>query len=408
MRNTSRGTMTEKEKSRVSVLTLIIAVGLLIVFGGALIGPVLSTLLKTFPVTESDVGQVLGVYTLAAALALPVLGYLTDKIGRKKVLVPSLLINGLAGLACAFAPNFQFLLTARAIQGIGMAGMAPVSLVLIADFFSGLEKVEAMGKYSSMLAVAGVVAPFLGGVLAEISWKLPFLLYSFSIPLAIIIWIWLPSPKREETAPLKKYLKPFKKALKDPSTLGILFSNFLMFFLLYTIVTFIPILLSQNYGVSETVIGSFLAIQGLAVAIVSAKADTIAKVIPKMGAICVGFLVAGIPLFLLPVELPLLLLGVPIALFGIGRGLVQPQINTLVTDKAPEGRTGGLVSIFNIMKYSGQTAAPLALGVVLTLGGFKAVFWTAGTMAIVAFALALTNCAGGKREDTFAGLIKHC
>ncbi|MFB6216207.1 MAG: MFS transporter, partial [Candidatus Aenigmatarchaeota archaeon] len=84
------------------------------------------------------------------AVSFPFMGFLTDRYGRKKVLIPALFINGIAGSICAIAPNFSVLLAARVVQGIGIAGMAPMALILIGDHYGGSERASAMGSLSSI------------------------------------------------------------------------------------------------------------------------------------------------------------------------------------------------------------------------------------------------------------------
>ncbi|MBS3815832.1 MAG: MFS transporter, partial [Hadesarchaea archaeon] len=111
------------------------------------------------------------------------------------------------------------------------------------------------------------------------------------------------------------------------------------------------------------------------------------------GLICIGFLITGISLLILPMGLNLVLIGSFLGIFGIGRGLIQPQINALVTEAAPQNLLGGLVSIYNIMKYAGQMAAPITLGWVITFASIEFAFWVSGTLGISAFVIAfLTIC----------------
>lgn len=285
--------------------------------------------------------------------------------------------------------------------------MAPVTITLIGDFYRGLEKTKAMGALSSALAIGGVAAPLIGGSLADINWKLPFLIYSLSIPLAVVVWAWLPSPEKGITTSLREYLRPIKSSLSNVRTLAILFSNFLTFFLLYTIVTYVPLLLSREYGASGTIAGALLAAQGAAVALVAMQSDSIVKSITQTGAICLGFLIAGISLFFVPSGLPLALVILPLGIFGAGRGFIQPQINTVVTDVAPEGRLGGLVAIYNFMKYAGQMSAPLILGWLLAIADFSAVFQISGILSLIAFALILKECISEERKNHPAGLKRE-
>ncbi|HED24554.1 MAG TPA: MFS transporter, partial [Firmicutes bacterium] len=143
--------MQQERSSKVEVkiwsrtYNLVLGIALLGMMGGALLGPVLPALMEPFGVAENQVGYVLAVYTFCTALSMPFLGPMIDKYGRKKLVIPCLILNGAAGMLGAFAPSFTVLLILRAFQGLGIAGLLPVAMTLIRDFFEGPTKVKAMG-----------------------------------------------------------------------------------------------------------------------------------------------------------------------------------------------------------------------------------------------------------------------
>lgn len=94
------------------------------------------------------------------------LGALSDRFGRRRIVVPSLLIFGLAGGACASAPNFETLLTLRALQGVGSAGLAAISYAIIGELYGGQERTTALGYNSSVLSIGTASYPAVGGALA--------------------------------------------------------------------------------------------------------------------------------------------------------------------------------------------------------------------------------------------------
>lgn len=347
-----------KPKNR-STLALILAVGLLGMMGGSLIGPVLPALSDHFGVGGGAVGLVITYYAAATAICFPFMGFLTDRYGRKKVLIPALFINGIAGILCALAPSFSFLLISRVIQGIGIAGMAPMALILIGDLYDGSKKVAAMGSLSSTRSAGGVIAPLLGGSLASLSWKFSFMVYTASIPLAVVLWFWFPFPEKENSISIGEYLKPLKEAVKNMKVQAVLLLNFLAFFLLYTVVTFMPQHLSNQFGMSEALAGAFLAVQAVATITIAIHSGKLVELTQKKYLVGLGFLISGIGFLALPAKGILIWIAFSLIVFGLGRGLYQPQINTLVTEVAPEGRLGGVASVNNIAKYAGQMSAPI-------------------------------------------------
>ncbi len=346
-------------------------------------GPVLPALSERFLVGSGRVGLVITVYAAATALSFPLMGFLTDKYGRKEVLIPTLFINGFAGIICALAPTFSILLLARAFQGVGIAGMAPMALVLIGDLYGGSEKASAMGSLSSTRSAGGIIAPLLGGSLASLDWRFAFLVYTSSIPLALILWLKFPFPDGDSSISIGEYLKPLKKAVKNPEVQAVLFMNFLSFFLVYTVVTFIPQRLVGTFGMSEAIAGAFLSVQAVATISIAIQSGKLVKLAPKKYLIGLGFLVSGLGFLILPGRQIISWIAFSLIIFGLGRGLYQPQINTLVTDVAPKGRLGGIASVNNIARYVGQMSAPFVLGIIKTVTNFSVVFMISGLIGMV-------------------------
>ncbi len=383
-----------------STLTLILALGLLGMMGGALMGPVLPAISSHFGVGSAPVKLVITVYAAATAISFPFMGFFTDRYGRKKVLIPSFILNGTAGIICALAPNLPILLVARAIQGIGIAGMAPMALILIGDLYDGPGRAEAMGGLSSIRASGGVIAPLIGGILATLSWNYPFIVYTASFPLALAFWLWFPFPDKSVSISIGEYLEPMKEALKNPRVEAVLILSFQSFFLVYTMVAFIPERLVADFGMSNALAGAFQAISAVATISIAVHSGRLVERTQKSYLIGLGFLISGIGFLILPFRNILLWIALSLVVFGLGRGLLQPQINTLVTEVAPEGRLGGVASLNSIAKYGGQMAAPFALGMIKAFTSFQVVFLISGLIGIgtgiVALILALSKSSSNQ------------
>ncbi|ADI74881.1 major facilitator superfamily MFS_1 [Methanohalobium evestigatum Z-7303] len=361
------------------VLFIICLVAFFGMAGGALMGPVLPSMVEPLNTSREAVGWVLGVYTFSTALFMVLLGVVTDKIGRKKVLIPCLLINGVAGLAGYFAPNLPILLVFRFIQGIGIAGMMPVVMTMIGEIYDGLERVHAMGRMSMTTAVGSVSAPLIGGTLAVLGWNYPFLFYGLTIPLAFIAMLVLPETMNANPEQRTGFKNMFM-SLKDIRVAYTVFLSFAVFFLLYTIVIYVPFILKDNFGFTSQGAGLALGVQGASMVIFASQAKRLASKYPKYTILGIGFTLLGIAVvgmsgvYSIPQVFMLLLV------FGVGFGMVQPLLNTLVTQVAPNDAMGSVVSLFNTMKYIGQTAAPAVLGVILLNSNLVVVFISSGLL----------------------------
>src|SRR5215207_2687928 len=124
-------------------------------------------------------------YTLALASLILLGGSLGDRYGRRRVFLIGVAWFALASLVCGIAQNTGQLVAARALQGVGGALLTPGSLALIQASFRVQDRARAIGLWSALAGIAGLVGPFLGGVLvASVSWRLVFLI---NVPLAVLI-----------------------------------------------------------------------------------------------------------------------------------------------------------------------------------------------------------------------------
>ena len=136
---------------------------MIIMTGISAITPAFPELARSLGVSESRVGLLVTVYTLPGIFLAPLLGTFADRHGRKRVLVASLLLFGLAGGACAFVNNFTLLLVLRAVQGIGLAPLFLISLTIIGDLFDGEARTKAMGYNTTVIGLSAAIYPALGG-----------------------------------------------------------------------------------------------------------------------------------------------------------------------------------------------------------------------------------------------------
>lgn len=366
-----------------ATLPILLLVAFFAMSAGAVVAPVLPFMVEPLNTSREAVGLVLGIYTFSTAFFMLFLSTIMDRLGRKTVLIPCLLINGIVGAACYFAPDLWTLLILRFIQGAGIAGMFPIVMTMIGELYSGLDRVNAMGMMSMTTGIGGVSAPLIGGVMAVYGWNVPFLFYALSIPLAAVAIIKLPETNLPDKQ-TKNGVLDLAKALKDIRILYTMFLALAIFFLLYTMVIYIPFLLKENYGFDARQAGITLGFQGIAMAIVASRAKHMTRRCGKQLMVRIGFMVTGIALVGTALADSLLQNMIFIFMFGLGFGMVQPSLNTLITQVAPPQMMGGVVSIYNIMKYVGQTAAPLVLALVLFNFSLPAVFLSSSIVAVVA------------------------
>jgi EmrB/QacA subfamily drug resistance transporter len=139
-------------------------------------------------------------YALALAALLLLGGALADKVGRRRIFAVGVALFALASAGCALAPNINWLIATRAVQGLGGALLVPTSLALLGAGFPAERRGQAIGKWSAFSAAAAGVGPVLGGWLIQAaSWRWVFWI---NIPIALaaltITLRWVPESRDEK------------------------------------------------------------------------------------------------------------------------------------------------------------------------------------------------------------------
>ncbi len=359
------------------LILMILSMGAFGIMGGGLVAPGLPAIGEAFDTPEQHLGLILSVYTLSAALSLPLIGYFIDVIGRRKVLLACLVIDGISGLGIVFAPSFGVLIFLRFIQGIGIAGLIPVAMTIIGDLFSGKKKLQIVGYFTGIISLGAAVVPFLGGMLASIDWRFIFGLYGVSLLMAIFFFGNLPetSPNQSPKYGFLKYLSSLFSVLKISNIRNVMYHSLVTFFLLYTLVTFLPFYLVRGHGFGEIFTGLSLSLQGFFATFLSSKAKQVAQYLKWKHRISFGFLLMALSFLLFPFwPQGSYLISISFIIYGIGMGIVSPTIYYRATELSPKELTGSVISIFNTMKFTGMTLSPLMLGFLLPFTGIEMIF----------------------------------
>ena len=137
-------------------------------------------------VSSDQATWVLSSYLVANAIVIPISGWLSDAIGRKRYFLMSIALFTLSSLLCGLAPNLSTLVLARVLQGIGGGGLAPVEQSILADTFPPAKRGMAFAAFAIVVVVGPVLGPTLGGYIVEYSsWHWVFLI---NVPVGIAAW----------------------------------------------------------------------------------------------------------------------------------------------------------------------------------------------------------------------------
>jgi len=165
---------------------------------GSIINVALPQMQAEFAAGATGAQWIVNAYLLPLGAFVLMGGALGDRLGRKRIFLMGLGIFAVACLICAVAWSFPILLLGRALEGIGAAMLAPTSLAIIADGFSGRERGAAIGTWAAAGAAAGAIAPLVGGVIVDLAgWRWAFV---FVVPISVYAFVDARRSVRERVA----------------------------------------------------------------------------------------------------------------------------------------------------------------------------------------------------------------
>src|SRR6478672_13587942 len=175
--------MVEAPKGR-SYAKFVLVLGALIAIGPLTIDtylPAMPSIARELAATEAQVQGTLTGILLGLGLGQLLVGPLADAIGRRKPLIAGLALHIAASVFCAFAPTIALLTVGRAIQGLGNAAVAVVSMAMVRDLFAGSAAATMLSRLMLVMGLAPVLAPTLGGAILQVtSWRGVFVLLAIA------------------------------------------------------------------------------------------------------------------------------------------------------------------------------------------------------------------------------------
>ena len=370
---------------------IIISLTLIEIMGGSTIGPILPELSKNFDVSHSEIQLVMTAFFLPIGIFTPILGIIADRIGIKKVLVPSLLLFGIAGSSCAFAGDFQTLIGWRFLQGLGSASLNLTALTLISTLYHGKALTLAMSIVVSAIGISTAIYPIMGGALGGSSWRYPFLLATIAFPLLLLVLMVLKLPRKpnaRQNSNLKIYLQQVWQSINNPTVLGLLLVVGSMFLIQSgPFITYIPILAGANFGASGLFIGLVLASMSVSLGLVASQLGRLTRHASEITLIKAALTIAAIALAMIPLIDRAWLLFVPSILFGAALGLAIPHSQEMLAKLAIDETRAGFMAVNVSVQSLGIGLGPLIAGIFAGIWGMRGVFWVTAGLTVATLAL---------------------
>ncbi|PFK35397.1 MFS transporter [Bacillus cereus] len=351
-------------------LIALASVPLVMTLGNSMLIPILPTIEKKLHISSFQVSMIITIYSIFAILLIPIAGYLSDRWGRKMVMIPSLLIaaigGGITGWVSWKVENpYVWILIGRAIQGIGAAGAMPVVIPCVGDLYKDEKQVSTgLGIIETSNTFGKVLSPILGSALAAVVWFLPFWAIPVLCAVAIVLLLLLVKAKKQETQPppFKEFIHSIGLTFREKGRwlIAIFILGAIIMLILFGILFYLSTILETKYNIHGTWKGCILAIPLLVLSIGSYMAG---KKIGDNQVVMKKCIYIGFTLTAISVILPFFLKGIYLLLFcfvimGVGIGIALPCLDALITQGIEKEQRGTVTSFYSSMRFIGVAVGP--------------------------------------------------
>jgi len=376
---------------------VVFASTLVAVMGVSLVSPALPAIQRAWGISESEASLLISAFTLPGIfLTLPI-GVVTDRVGRKPVLLVSLVAFGVSGGAIVAVSGFAVILGLRAIQGAAASAITTLTVTLLGDLFSGERRRVLIGANAAVLAIGAAGYPILGGLLASISWAVPFACFLLALVVAVPGFVFLEEPDREGGRDSRQDREGGRDSREEgrdgdggvardgadaglrafvtgPTSMRPFVTLYAAVFAVFVVLfgaqlTAVPFVLDDTYRLSSRGIGLLLGIPAVTMGLTATQGDRILRALSSYQSIALGLASYGVGLVVVALADSIGTVVGGLLLFGVGQGLAEPIADTALTELAPEEVRGSVVSVrTTVLQLATTVGPPLFVGSAAVVG----------------------------------------
>ncbi len=380
--------MHNKRNLAILFVTLVI-----MMMGFGIIIPILPDLVTTFGGTGLEMGGLMAIFSAMQFLFSPMWGGLSDRFGRKPILMLGVFGNALSMVALGISTQLWMLFAARGLAGILSSATLPTAMAYISDSTDNKSRGGGMGVIGAAMGLGMVLGPGAGGLLSTISLQAPFYFAAIlSLVAMLAIWLFLPeslaAENREISVKLQgPQLKAMWQSLFGP--LAFLFiAAFMISFAMTNFEGIYAYYAKDRYGYEPHTIGIILTAigvvsviaQGALTGIATRKFGEVNVIKTSLIASVVGFLV-----MLLATDLPTVIL--TSSFFVLANAMLRPAVSSLISQRTTQGQ-GIAMGLNNAYMSLGRVIGPIWAGVVIDVNLYFP-FITGAAVMLIGFIASL-------------------
>ena len=353
--------------------------------------PMMPLLSQEFAINAAQSSLVLSVATAMLAIGLLITGPISDRIGRKPVMVFALVCAALSTLASAVMPSWELVLATRALVGLSLSGLAAVAMTYLSEEIHPQHIGLAMGLYIGGNAIGGMCGRLISGVLIDfVSWHTAMLcIGGLALVAAVVFWKVLPESRnfRPQTLNPRSLLNGFVMHFRDAGLPWLFLEAFLLMGAFVTLFNYIGYrLLAEPYHMNQALVG-LLSIVYLSGIYSSAQVGALADRLGRRKVFWASIVVmAGGMLMTLASPLAMIIIGMLVFTFGFFGA--HSVASSWIGRRALKAK-GQASSLYLFSYYAGSSVAGTSGGVFWHMAGWNGIGLFIGSLLAVALLVAL-------------------
>jgi MFS family permease len=380
--------MTRDDRRRAGLLL----VATLTVMSTGFISPSMPQMAEHFrdaPHAELLTKLILTMPALVIALFAPIAGLIVDRFGRRRFLHLAMLLYGATGAAGYWLSDLNHMLVSRALLGLAIGATMTIITTLAGDYFQGEARSRFTGSQSIVMSMGAVVAVGIGGILADVDWRLPFLIYGAAWLFLVPVAAWVDEPGRTAHAVAAPESGGGARAPLGPLAL-VYATTFFAVAMFYMTAVQVPFLV-RSIGIESNALSGFaIALSSVSSAISSSRYYRLKRRLGyvRIYAFSFGAMAVGYGMVALTDSYAVILAGLFVA--GLGVGLFFPNGTLWAVTLAPPAIRGRVSGGLTASVFLGQFFSPILMQPAVAFAGIAGAFGiAAGLLAAVSVAFAL-------------------
>jgi len=373
--------------------------------GGTMLFPFFSLYItEKFGVGMTQAGIVLGFFSIFGMLGSMIGGALTDKLGRRNLIIFGLVFSALSTLSLGLVNKFWMLFPLAVLTGL-LSDMAhPAHQAMIADILPEKQRAEGFGILRVVANVSWIIGPTIGGLIANRSYLYLFIIDAvISCFVAALFYRFIPETKLETTdTDSQSILQTFAGygvVLKDLAYMAFIVASMLMLLAYQQMYSTLSVYLRDNHGIDPQGYGFLMSTSAITVIIFQFWVTRKIKHRPPFLMMALGSIFYMIGFSLFGVVATYWLFAMNIVIVTIGEMIIMPVSQALAVNFAPEDMRGRYMAVFGLTWAIPSIFGPGAAGLILDNLNPNLLWYLAGILcATAAFAYYVLHLKLGKRK----------